>query len=153
MAMFFSRRWKIIVLLLVVVLGFVYWRATRPHLTDEQQIAANIAGLEAAAQNRQSNQILHYLSSDFRWNNMKRQELGSYMSGFFWQARDVNVDLNATNTTVTGDTATTAGRFYFSYKPAPDAPLESKSGRFTAQWRRENGNWVITRVEGGENAF
>ena len=135
-------------LLLVVIGGWWGWRASQPKLNDEEQIAANVEDLRRAVESRNARRIASYFSRDFSLNGNKRGDVQNQMAGTFLQWRDVTANVTGLDISITGDTATTSGKYSLAYKPHPRARSEAALGDFKAFWKKEDGQWKITNLEG-----
>ncbi|HVF11077.1 MAG TPA: hypothetical protein VNA16_09760 [Abditibacteriaceae bacterium] len=135
--------------LLLLFGGIALWRVTHPHLTDEEQIAANLSDLTRAAAKRNARGITQYLGSGFDWQGKQRQEVQRWLAGGFIQSRDLQLSLPSVSTQVNGERATTSGTYDLSFRQTPEAPVERHFGDFKLHWQRQDGQWKIVKAEGG----
>jgi len=148
---------KIVVALGVLMLligGVLWWRATHPPLTDEQQIQANLDGLKNAAEACSADRVMNYTSEDFNWNGQKRSEVrsaitGACLSGGFHKP-DFSLTFTNVHITVKGATATAAGHYQLYIRSFRGSP-EPHDGEFSTEWEKRDGEWKITRASGGES--
>ena len=139
-------------LLCLIVGSVLIWRATHPPLSDEQQILQNLTAVQDAAQNRQTKNVAAYLSKEFTWSAMSRQEFVRTMSGAFFSARDVQITLSNVDVTQSGpENAITSGDYNVAMRQSQGAPLSNAHGPFKLYWRRDNGEWKVYKAEGGTN--
>ena len=136
---------------LLVFGGFSYWRATHPILSPEQQIILQLDDVSSALQNRSANRVLGHLSSDFKWNNSGRKEIGDLLRGSMLGFRDVQLQRSGETIHVNGDSATSSGSFRLNYRTSQGGEAQAHEGDYTLQWRKIDGNWKITAVKGGES--
>lgn len=135
-------------LVLVIALGFFAWRLTHPALTDEQQIAANLAGIESAASNKSASGVASYLSKNFKFNGIKKSEFQNQLVGAFLQYRVVKLQTDGVKTQVKGDAATSVGGWNLGIKSEFTSPEQTTSGQFELKWRKEDGEWKIVEANG-----
>jgi hypothetical protein len=138
--------------LLFIFGGWSAWRAAHPPLTDEQQIAANIEVLRQAAQSRNSRKIGNFLADDFTWNGQNKRELNSELTGAFLQWRDVTANVTGLQISLDGDKATSKGKFSLAFRPSQRARPEAYLVDFQLTWQKRDGQWLITKAEGGEKS-
>lgn len=138
-------------LLLLIFGGWMAWRKAHPPLTDEQQIAANVEAVRQAIEARNARRIVAYLADDFTWNGAKKNEIESQLTGGFWQARDITANVAGLQITQNGDTATSTGNFSLTLRPSPHSRADAYTGKFTLHWKKRDGQWLVTKLEGGEN--
>lgn len=140
--------------LLLLIGGLVWWRATHPALTDEEQIAANLEGLRTSAESGSVGGVMNYLAEDFTWGGRKRSEVSGLLYGAFYEGlrkRDFRLTFTNVRPVVQGATATATGHFKVdvrTFRGAVDTPA---SGEFSTTWEKRDGQWKITRASGGEN--
>ena len=137
-----------LVLLLSAVL---IWRALHPPLTDEQQIAANLDAIAAAASARDAVTLASYLAPTFTFNDQgqtQRKEFQRQLYGAILQYRVVDLGINGVQVKVQGERASSDGRFILSLKSEFSSPPEVHNGDFQLQWQKSNGEWKIVAVKG-----
>ena len=132
----------------LLLVAFFGWRLTHPPLTDEQQIAANIDGLTASANNKSAGGVASYLSKKFIFNGIRKKDFQNQLVGGFLQYRVVKLQTSGLQTKINGDTASSEGRWSLGLKSEYTSPEERTSGTFELQWRRENGEWKIVEADG-----
>jgi hypothetical protein len=135
-------------LLLILIGGWWSWRATQPKLTDEQQIAANIEDIRRNVESRNARYIASYFARGFSANGNNRGDVQNEMAGAFLQWRDVTANITGLQISISGDTATTSGKYSLAYKPHPRAHSETALGDFKASWKKEAGAWKISSIDG-----
>jgi hypothetical protein len=138
-------------LLLLIGGGFWGWRVLNPPLSDEQQIIARLDAMAAAAKAMKASGIVAPMTDKFRWQGMNRREINSHLSGFFFAADAIEVKLSDMNAVVRGEQGEVEGAFHVTYRMAPDAPKESRVGRFRTRWVKRDGDWKLDFAEGGNN--
>jgi hypothetical protein len=146
---------KLLIAIGVVLLifgGWSAWRAAHPPLTDEQQIAANIEVLRLAVQSRKSRNITNLLADDFTWNGQNKRELNSELTGAFLQWRDITANVTGLQISLNGDKATSKGKFSLAFRPSQRGRPEAYLVDFQLTWQKRDGQWLIIKAEGGENA-
>ena len=122
--------------------GLLWWRATHPPLTDEQQIAANLEDVRQALENANIERALNYLSEDAKFAGQSRSQIRSkFTIGSFINRADVRVTFTNTEHDVQGATATTKGHYKVDVRQrsAPD----SYDGEFSLKWQKQDGDWKI----------
>ena len=137
--------------LLLILSGFFLWRALHPALTDEQQIAANLDAIAAAAGERDAVSIANFMAPTFTFNgqkNTERKEFQRQLYAGMLQYRGIDLQINGVQVNVQGDVADSDGRFLLNLKPEFDSPPEPYGGNFKLTWKRLDGEWKISEVEG-----
>ena len=135
-------------LLCLLIVGIFTWRHINPPLTDEQQIAAAINAISAAANARSPRGVANYLAKDFKFGSTSKSEFQNFLVGAMLQHRVVNLQTSSVKVEVNGETATSGGHYVLSLKPEFDSPPEVLSGRFGLEWRKIDGEWVVVRAQG-----
>ncbi len=138
-------------LVLLLVGGLGYWRASHPLLSPEQQIAANLDDVSSALQNRAANRVLRHLAPEFSWNNTPRKEIGDLLRGSMLGWRDVQLQRSGERIEINGDAATSSGSFRLSFRSSQGGDAQTQSGTYNLQWRKIDGEWKITAAKGGES--
>lgn len=137
---------------LVVLLLAGYWWWSRPaRLTPEDQLRGEVEILRRAVENRQTGNIMNRLHRRFTWSGSNRQEFQSYLIGAFFEWRNIDLQLSPLKIQVQGDSATTGGTYILQYRPRPDEPLTTRTGRFLLHWQQADGKWQVVKAEGAEN--
>jgi ketosteroid isomerase-like protein len=139
--------------LLLLIGGWFAWHAAHPPLTDEQQIVANVKAIRLAVEARSAGRIANYLADDFTWNGNNKREVNSQLTGAFFQWREVTLTLTKLNVAVQDDMATATGKFSITLRPSPNARADAYLGNFKLTWKKRDGQWLITKAEGGEATF
>ena len=138
--------------LLLLFGGFAAWRASQPQLSDEEQIAANVEAIRTAVQSRNTRRITGYLSDDFTWNGQSKRQLNSELTGAFLQWRDVTANVTGLKISINGESATSTGKFSLAFRPSQRSRRpEAYLGDFQLTWQKRDGEWLVTRLEAGEN--
>ena len=138
----------VVILLLSVVL---IWRALHPALTDEQQIAAHLDSIAAAADARDAAAIADFLAPSFTFNDQgqtERKEFGRQLYAGILQYRVVDLNINGVQVKVNGERASSDGRFLLSLKSEFNSPPELHTGDFALQWQKLDGEWKIVAIKG-----
>ena len=147
---------KIVMVIGVVLLvagGFLWWKATHPTLTDEQQIVANLETVRTSAESASVDGVMNQLSDDFRWNGQSRSEVRSLLFGAFYRGfhkRDIRVTFTAVQAEVKGETATLTGHYKIDTR-ADRTFIASPDGDFSTMWVKKDGRWKIATASGGES--
>lgn len=137
---------------ILLLLGGVFaWRSAHPPLTNREQLAANVEAIRVAVEDRNARTIASYLARDFEWGGAKRSELQNQMVGAFLQWRDVTANVTGLEITLEGDSAVTTGKYSLALRPHPRGRAESHLGVFKLRWKKQDGNWVIAKMEGTED--
>ncbi len=135
--------------IVLLVLGAVLtWRRLHPPLTDEQQIAAALNGITAAANARSPRGIADYLAKDFQFGSTTKSEFQNSLVGGILQYRVIDLKLAGTKTEVNGETASSQGRYVLSLKSEFTSPPEVFAGKFALKWRKIEGQWLVTGAQG-----
>lgn len=137
-----------IVIVLLALFGI--WRWTHPTLTDEEQIQANIAGIELGASHRAAGEVAWYLSEKFNYNGTKRSEFRKQLTLGMLQYRIIDLSSSGVQIKVNGDSATSSGTYQLSLKSEPDSSPEIHRGEFKLSWVREEGTWKLRTAEGDQ---
>ena len=136
---------------LLILSGFLGWRALHPSLTDEQQIAANLNAIAAAADARDAVTIADFMAPTFSFNGnkgMERKEFQRQLYGGMMQYRVIDLQINGVKVNVNGENADSEGRFLLNLKAEFDSQPEPQSGSFKLKWKKLDGEWKVTEVEG-----
>jgi hypothetical protein len=145
------RRFVVIAGVLLCAFGAVaLWRGMNPALSSEQVIERQLETMRQGIEKRSVGRITQYISSDCTWNGMDGKSLRAAIAQSLLQWRDVRLDFEDTNTVVSGDNATSSGRYILTVRETKDAKPETFRGSFGLQWKKHNGNWVVTQADGGE---
>jgi ketosteroid isomerase-like protein len=137
--------------LLLVFGGWFAWRAAHPPLSDRQQLIANVEAIRAAVESRSVGRIASFLADDFTWNGHNKREVNSQITGAFFQWREVTANIMGLNVSINGDAATTTGQFSIAFRPTPHSRADALVGDFKLTWQKRDGQWLITKAEGGKN--
>ena len=137
--------------LLLLLSGFLFWRALHPPLSDEQQIAANLDIIARAAGERDAVTIAHLMAPTFTFNGnagTDRKEFQRQLYAGMLQYRVIDLQINGAQIAVKGDVAECNGRFLLNLKSEFDSPPEPHGGKFKLKWKKLDGEWKISEVEG-----
>ena len=137
--------------LILLVSGFFIWRASHPPLTDQQQIAANLDAIASAADARDAVTIAGFMAPSFKFNGnsgMERKEFQRQLYGGILQYRVIDLKINGVKVEVKGDVADSDGRYLLNLKSEFDSPPTPYSGDFKLKWKKLDGEWKISEVEG-----
>lgn len=138
-------------LLLVPILmlaAFFAWRHFSTPTGDRELILGEVEAMRRAAQNQNVNGVLSRLDKNFRLQGASKSEIRSQLVAFFFTRSDVRLDLSGVDAKVQGDTATSNGAYTLRWRGEPGSPEEVSSGKFSAQWKKIEGQWKITSVSG-----
>ena len=138
-------------LVLLLLSGFLLWRALHPALTDEQQINADLDAIVKAADARDAPTIANFMTPTFTFNGHDgtvRKDFQRQIFAGMMQYRVVDLQINGVKVNVRGDVADSSGRFLLNLKSEFDSPPEPYSGNFKLKWRKVDGEWKISEVEG-----
>ena len=141
----------IVAVLLLVIGGFFGWRVLHPALTDEQQIAADLDAIVAAANTRDAASIAAFMAPTFTFNGnagTARKEFQRQLYAGMLQYRVVDLKINRVVNNVNGDSATSDGHFLLNLKSEFDSPPEPHPGDFKLKWHKVDGEWKISEIEG-----
>ncbi|MDQ3813031.1 MAG: nuclear transport factor 2 family protein [Armatimonadota bacterium] len=128
--------------------GVLWWRATHPPLTDEQQVLANLDAVRHAVEARRPRDIAYYLAKGFTLNGQPRSDVVNMMKGALLQAHEVQLNVSNVQVKVRGDTATSFGRYRLTANSRGDPTARTRMGEFTLNWRKTDGVWKIAKAEG-----
>lgn len=149
------KQYRVLVVVVLLIFGYALWRLSRPPLTPEQQIRANMNGVAQAMQNTSPRAILGYLAPDFKWNNNSRDEVEHVIREAAVSATKVEVTRSGEKISVRGDSATATGDFSISFRmlqESRETPPHVSAGQYTVLWQKQaDGDWKISSVQGGEN--
>ena len=137
--------------LLLLISAFFGWRALNPTLTDEEQIAANLDAISRAAGERDAVSIANFMAPTFKFNGnsgMTPKELQRQLYAGMLQYRVIDMQINGVKVNVQGDVADSDGRFLLNVKSEFDSPPQPFSGDFKLKWKKVEGEWKISEVEG-----
>ena len=135
-------------LVLLIIGAVLMWRKLHPPLTDEQQIAAALDGITAAAGARSPRGIADFLAKDFQFGNTGKSEFQNSLVGGILQYRVIDLRLASTTTDVNGSTAKSEGRYILSLKSEFTSSPEVFAGKFVLKWRKDEGQWLVIRAQG-----
>ncbi len=138
-------------IVLLLLSGFLGWRALHPALTDEQQIAANLDSIVKAADARDAPTIANFMTPTFTFNgnsNTVRKDFQRQLFAGMMQYRVVDLQINGVKVNVQGDVANSDGRYLLNLKSEFDSPPEPYSSNFKLKWRKVDGEWKISEVQG-----
>lgn len=138
-------------LLLLILSGFLLWRALHPPLSDEAQIAANLDAITKAASARDAATIADFMTPTFKFNGnsgMARKEFQRQLYAGMLQYRVIDMQINGVEVDIKGDVAECDGRFLMNVKREFDSPPEPYSGDFKLKWKKVDGEWKISEVVG-----
>jgi hypothetical protein len=146
------RRFVVITGVLLCAFGAVaLWRGLNPALSNEQIIARQLEAMRTGIEKRTAGNITQYIGNDCTWSGMDGKSLRAAIAQALLQWRDVRLDFQDTGTVVSGDEATTSGRYILTVRETKDAKPETFRGSFGLHWKKRHGNWVVTRADGGEH--
>ena len=148
------KRNRVLVALALIVVAFAVWRLSRPQLTSEQQIRANMNDLAQGMQNTSPRQMLQYLSPDFKWNNNSREQVERLVRQISAGATHVEVMRTGERIQVRGEEATVSGNYTIRYlmrQEPRETPLHVLSGPYSVVWQKRDGDWKIVALEGGDS--
>lgn len=138
-------------IVLLLLSGFLVWRALHPLLTDEQQIAANLDAIVKAADARDAVSIANFMTPTFAFNgnpNTVRKDFQRQLFGGMMQYRVVDLQINGVKVNVQGAVADSDGRYLLNVKSEFDSAPEPYKGDFKLKWRKVDGEWKISEVQG-----
>ena len=141
-------------LALLLLSGFLIWRALHPPLSDEEQIAANLDAIVRAAAARDAASIADFLAPQFSFNGnagTARREFQRQLYAAMLQYRVINLQINGVKVEVNGPNASSDGRFLLNLKAEFDSPPESQAGDFALKWKKLDGEWKIVAAAGVPN--
>ena len=137
--------------LLLILSGFLIWRALHPPLTDEEQIAANLDAIAKAADERDAVSIANFMAPTFTFNGhsgTERKEFQRQLYAGMLQYRVIDLQINGVKVKVNGAVANSDGRFLLNVKSEFDSPPEPYAGNFKLKWKKLDGQWKISEVAG-----
>ncbi len=137
-------------LALMLLSAFLIWRSLRPPLSDHDQIAANIDGIETAADNRRAGDIAFFLAKDFDIGGTKKRDFQNQLVGGILQYRVIDLELRGVEIEVDEETETakSEGRYSLMLKSEYNSPPETMTGDFELEWRKDDGQWKVTKAKG-----
>jgi ketosteroid isomerase-like protein len=141
------RKFRLPFVLLLLIAGFFGWRSLQPKLSDEQQIAANLEAICAAASARNPRGVADFLAKDFKAGPLSKSEFQNAFATGIMQYRVVDLGVSGVQNQVQGENATSAGRFNLSLKFEHNSQPERKSGKFNLKWQKIDGEWKIVSAD------
>ena len=143
---------KFFVLGLVFILAGAYFtfRTKNPPLSSLAQVTRNLDGAENAVETRNARALKSFLTDDFRAGDTDRQSFNTMMGASFLQWRDVQLSRSGEKIEIDGNSAVARGKFRLSHRAQEGAPMETQSGDYTLQLRREEGKWKVVSASGVE---
>ncbi len=141
---------RLLAVIALLLLAFLAWRHFSPPPGDRHIILGEIEAMRQAAQNGNVSGILSRLDTKFRLQGASKSEIRSQLVAFYFTNNEVRLDLSGVDAKVNGDTATSDGAYTSRSRSGPGAPEDVKSGHFSAQWKKIEGQWKITQVSGVE---
>ena len=139
-------------LFLLLLSAILTWRRLHPPLSDEEQIAAALDGISAAAKTRSARGIANFLAKDFKFGGgTGKKDFQNSLVGGILQYRVIDLNLSGVQVDSNGETAKSDGRYVLSLKSEFNSPPEIFRGKFDLQWRKIDGEWLVVSAQ-GENA-
>lgn len=135
---------------MLLLAGFMMWRAATPPLSDREQISAQMEEMRAAMEARSAGKIAKYISEDFEWNGLDARAFRASLAQIFMQWRDVKLLISSQKTDVRGASATTSGSYKITLREADASAPQTLNGDFSVQWNRTQSGWRIQSLRGGE---
>ena len=77
-----------------------------------------------------------------------RKDFQRQLYGGMMQYRVIDLQINGVKLQVKGDVADSNGRFLLNVKPEFDSAPEPYAGDFKLKWKKIDGEWKISEVEG-----
>ena len=139
-------------LLAVIALAFFLMR---PKLTPEQQLRADMSGLERAIENTSPRDVLHYIADDFKWNDTDRESFSRLLKGALIETSKIEATRTGETYDVRGDSGTVSGTYTARYRrirESSSAPMNTLSGEYSIQWQQRDGEWKIVSATGSEGS-
>lgn len=138
-------------LVILLIGGFLAYRASRPALTPEEQVTLQLEDIARSARARQVRAVMDHLTSDFKYGTMTRDELRTNLQGAFFQYRSgLDVQVSGVKVEVHGDEATTDGHYTITGQTDPAVAGQTFTGDFKLNWRQEDGQWKVYKGEGSQ---
>lgn len=142
---------RLILLPVLVLAAFLAWRHFSAPVGDRAIISGELEAVRRAAQNGNVNGILSRLDRGFRIQGASKSEIRTQLVAFFFQNGNIRLDLAGVNVKVEGDSAVSDGSYTARWKSDMGSPEQVRSGRFSARWRKVDGQWKITELPGVES--
>ncbi len=139
---------RLLLIPILLLAAFFAWRHFSAPKGEREVILAEITAIQKAAQTQNVNGILSRLDKGFKLQGAGKEEIRGQLVAFFFTRGGVKLDLSGLDVKVEDDAATSSGSYVLRWKNAPDAPEESTSGQFQAQWQKIDGQWKITSASG-----
>jgi hypothetical protein len=147
-----NRVLAVAALLAVIALAFFMMR---PKLTPEQQLRADMSGLERAVENTSPRDVLHYIADDFKWNDTDREGFSRLLKSALIEASQIEATRTSETYDVRGDSGTVSGSYTARYRrirEARHAPMNTLLGEYSIQWQLRDGAWKIVSATGSEGS-
>ena len=138
-------------IVLLLLSGLLLWRALHPALTDEEQIAANLDAISKAANERDAVSIAAFMAPNFKFNGnagTDPKEFQRQLYAGMMQYRVIDMQINGVKVQVKGAVAESSGRFLINLKSEFDSQPETSAGDFKLKWKKLDGEWKISEVQG-----
>ena len=142
------RRFRIALLALLIVAAALYggWRLLRPHLSDADQIKAQLLSAAKAAEDHRVGSLLEIIADDYNDGVYTRADIVNLARAGLRPGRDMTVGVILKKLTIQGQTATTDFETDIAVKPGGEAG----SYHIVADWRKGRHGWQILRAHGWE---
>ena len=138
-------------IVLLLLSGLLLWRALHPALTDAEQIAANLDAISKAANERDAVSIAEFMAPNFKFNGnagTDPKEFQRQLYARMMQYRVIDMQINGVKVQVKGAVAESDGRFLINLKSEFDSQPETNAGDFKLKWKKLDGEWKISEVQG-----
>lgn len=143
-----KTRIAIIAAIVLVLAGYLGSRWLRPHMSDSDQIRAQILRAAKAAQNRQVGTLMSVIAEDYNDGTYTRPDLMNLARAGLRPGRELQVAVFLQGLRVQGETATTEIGADIRVLPG------GSQGRYriVAYWRKGSKGWQVVRAHGWEGA-
>ena len=137
-------------LLFVLAGAYFTFRTKNPPLSSLQQVARDLDSAQAAVETRNAHALKSFLADDFRAGDTDRGSFNTMMGASFLQWRDVQLVRSGETIEIDGNSAVARGKFRLSHRAQEGAAVETQSGDYVLQLRREEGRWKVVSASGVE---
>lgn len=127
--------------------GVLWWRATHPPLSDQEQVLSDLNALSRAVEARQPRGVTGFLAKEFTFNGTGREDVVRNLKIGLIEARTVQFRLSNVEVTVRGEEATSVGRYRLTANTRNNPDPQTRMGGFTLHWRKQDGNWRIVKAD------
>jgi len=148
------KRWMIGLagLGVLALVGAGVWWASRPRLSDEEQITNMIIEIKRAVETKDAGDVLKYIATDYKDGSYTRREITQFVVAGFRGPESFRVDVARPTIRVAGNEAEAQVSARFTAGAAKDGS-GSMNLQVVARLKKERGGWKVLSATGWEPAM